>query len=229
MLRKTHGEEKTRGEKKIRFHEVGGCWPSTGVEENYFTSSDPHHDISKHWHTQLKWNIPSEKETAKDAHIKGRNVTPWHCKTPGMVKILRHTFYFLHCFRLPSAWQTYLHLLDMSLTFFLTSVWLIVWLTFFLTFCLIDILSDRSSDILSDIFFDRSSDILSDRVSDILSDRSFAILSDIFSNRSSGILSDIMRAKKKGEENKQIFWHCVWHSFCRIFWHPVWHSLWQMY
>ena len=66
-----------------------------------------------------KWNILSEKEAAKDAHIKF--ATPLHFKTPGMVKVVRHTSYFLHCFRLPSTWQTYC--LTFYLKFFLTSCW----------------------------------------------------------------------------------------------------------
>ena len=54
-----------------------------------------------------------------------------------------------------------------------------------------DILSDKSSDISSDILSDKSFDTLSDISSDILSDISFDMLSDI----SSDILSDISKPK----------------------------------
>ena len=127
-----------------------------------------------------------------------------------MVKVVRHTAYFLHCFQLPLLSSSDPHIP----TFFRTSYWHEPQILSGISFDLLsDILSDTLSDILSDrssafcltffltklltfrtsywhvpqILSDISFDILSDISSDILSDISFDILSDI----SSDILSDI--------------------------------------
>ena len=61
----------------------------------------------------------------------------------------------------------------------------------------------------------QSSDVLSDVSFDILSDKSSDISSDILSDISSDILSDISFDIS--------FWQIFWHSFWHIFWHSFWH------
>ena len=70
----------------------------------------------------------------------------------------------------------------------------------------------------------QSSDVLSDISFDILSDKSSDISSDILSDISSDILSDIFLTFFLTS-----FWHIFWHSFWQIFWHSFWHSFWHIF
>ena len=80
----------------------------------------------------------------------------------------------------------------------------------------------QSSDVLSDISFDILSDISSDISSDILSDISSDILSDIF-------LTYLLTFWQIFWHSFwHIFWHSFWHIFRHAFWHIFWHSFWHI-
>ena len=81
----------------------------------------------------------------------------------------------------------------------------------------------QSSDVLSDISFDILSDISSVILSDILSDISSDILSDIFlTYLLTFFLTNLLTLFW------HIFWHSFWHIFRHAFWHIFWHSFWHI-
>ena len=164
-------------------------WPRD-VEKNYFTSSDPHHDMLGGG-CQVRVvieNIMGRMENLKTLIsgflglvilVRWALVTmflSWTTQTGcrihrTYVSLIgsgegRHTTHLLQCVLLLPTSQT-----DWK----------------------------QSSDVLSDISFD----ILSDKSSDISSD----MISDISSDILSDILSDIS------------FWHAFWHIFWHSFWH----------
>ena len=140
-------------------------------KSNYFTSSDPHHDMlgggcqvrGCHWEydgkngefENIDFRFPWLSDTSEmgfghDVHFlnySDRLPHPSDLCQPDRVRWGRHTTHLLKCVPLLSTSQT-----DWK----------------------------QSSDVLSDISFDILSDISSDISSDILSDISFDILSDIF-------------------------------------------------
>ena len=81
----------------------------------------------------------------------------------------------------------------------------------------------QSSDVLSDISFDIPSDKSSDISSDILSDISSDILSDIFLHIFWHSFWQIF-----WHSFWHIFWHSFWHIFRHVFWHIFWHSFWHI-
>ena len=213
------------------------------VQKNYFTSSDPHHDMLGGG-CQVRVvieNMMGRMENLKTLIsgflglvilVRWALVTmflSWTTQTGcrihrTYVSLIgsgegRHTTHLLKCVLLLSTSQT-----DWKQSS--------------------DVLSDISFDILSDKSSDISSDILSDISSDILSDISFDILSAISSGISPDILWDISFDILSGTSSDMIsdicsdilsdilsdisFWHSFWHIFRHAFWHIFWHSFWHI-
>ena len=189
-------------------------WQTSKFKKNYFTSSDPHHDMlgGGCQVRVVNENMMGRMENLRTLIsgflglvilVRWALVTmflSWTTQTGcrihrTYVSLIgsgegRHTTHLLNCVLLLSTSQTDWKqssdvLSDISFDIFPD----------ILPDISFDILSDLSSDILPDISFDILSDIsfdiLSDISSDILSDISFDMLSDI----SSDILSDISKPK----------------------------------
>ena len=188
-----------------------GNLPQNRSENNYFTSSDPHHDMlggGCQVRVVIK-NMMGRMENLRTLIsgflglvilVRWALVTmflSWTTQTGcrihrTYVSLIgsgegRHTTHLLKCVPLLSTSQT-----DWKQS------------SDVLSDIPFDILSDKSSDISSDILSDISSDILSDISFDILSDKSFDTLSDISSDSLPDISFD------------NAFWHIFWHSFWHI-------------
>ena len=204
-------------------------WVSLNFRKNYFTSSDPHHDMLGGG-CQVRVVIENMMGRMENLRtlisgflglvilVRWALVTmflSWTTQTGcrihrTYVSLIgsgegRHTTHLLKCVPLLSTSQT-----DWK----------------------------QSSDVLSDISFD----ILSDISSDIffwhifwhsfwhIFWHSFWHLSDISylliysSDISSDILSDIFLTFFLTS-----FWHIFWHSFWQIFWHSFWHIFWHIF
>ena len=189
------------------------------LRKKYFTSSDPHHDISNHpiwwsiWHIYLAFHlaylsgIPSGMSSdilsviSSDTFYLAYLLTFYLTFYLAFYLAYLLTFYlaYLLTFCLSYLLTFYLaYLLTFYLTFYLAYL-LTFYLAYLPTFCLsylLDILSGISSDILSvissEILSGISSDILSVISSDTLSGVSSDILSGISSDILSGISSDIL-------------------------------------
>ena len=184
--------------------------------ENYFTSTDPHHDISKQpcWHhpcrVSFRWGLfditlvsfpPPASSSSSSASLSPpllRPSAPGLCANSSMALCIAKLTPVIHSNQTRNhVWRLPIHL------------WQFL---FWHSFWHISDIPSKKPDIISDIFSDIRSHIFPD------------ILSAMFSDISSDILSGIFLTFFLTH-----FWHSFWDSFWHTFWHSVWHPFWHSF